>query len=240
MTRAVVIVSTCPRAGVDYLPDTLAALDAAGAAALDRLVLSDGPRPEGCRWPIITRDPPAHSTRANLWQAFRAALAMNAERLLYFEDDVYACRNAVARMAAVEIPRAVALVSFHDKKQILERRAPGLHMVPAPDTDGRGFWGLQAVAIPRRALEYLVQLDPFSIRTGNTRRNGDRVLEDFLARSPWPAVAYHSPSLVRHTGEVSAAHPDRFQANQHVPINYAGDEFDAGELGPLEVVACAS
>lgn len=233
---AVVIVSTCPRVGADYLPATLEALDQAGAGELPRLVLSDGPR-EACSWPIICRDPAAESTRANLWQAFRAALELEAERLLYFEDDIYPCRNAVARMAELAIPAAAAFVTFHDKKQILRRRAPGLHMVPAPDEDGAGFWGLQAVALPRRTLEYLATLDPMSIRTINTRRNGDRVLEDFVSRSRWPWIAYHSPSLVRHVGHVSAAHPDRNHANQNVPINYAGDDFDALTL---EERACAS
>jgi hypothetical protein len=239
LTRAVVIVSTCSRKGVDYLPATLEALDRAGARELERLVLSDGPRLQGCGWPIICRDPAAHSTRANLWQAFRAALAWEAERLLYFEDDVHPCRNAVTRMAELEIPAAAAFVTFHDKKQILARREFGIHLAPAPDGDGRGFWGLQAVAIPRRTLEYLAALDPLSIRTANTSRNGDRVVEDFVARSPWPAIAYHSPSLVRHTGEVSAAHPDRHSANQHTPINYAGDDFDALSLR-REVRLCAS
>jgi hypothetical protein len=164
---------------------------------------------------------------------------VGAERLLYFEDDVHPCRNAVARMAELEIPAAAAFVTFHEKKQILARRAPGLHLVPAPDADGRGFWGLQAVAIPRRTLEYFAGLDPMSIRTANTSRNGDRVVEDFVAVSPWPRIAYHSPSLVRHTGEISQAHPDRHHANQHTPINYAGDDFDALSLRG-EAAACAS
>ncbi len=225
----IVVVSTCPRAGADYLPDTLAALDREGAADLRKVVLSDGTLATKCDWPVRVREPAARSTRANLWDAFRLAVEAGAERLLYFEDDIVPCKNAIARMLAVECPERAALLSFHDKKRRL-RRAHGLHLAPARDIDRAGFWGLQAVSIPRRTLEYLVTKDPYSVWRFNVARHGDRAVEEFVVRSPWPRVAYHVPSLVRHVGVVSAAHPDRFRPNRHVPETYMGDDFDAMSL----------
>jgi hypothetical protein len=107
-------------------------------------------------------------------------------------------------------------------------------VVPARDSDGHGFWGLQAVLIPRRTLEYLVKRDPYSVWAFNTARHGDRVVETFVGTSPWPRLAYHVPSLVRHIGTVSVAHPDRRFPNKHVPDLYLGDEFDALTLPPFE------
>jgi len=233
-----VVVSTCPRPrGANYLAGTLERLDAAGAHGLDRMVLSDGPLEGACDWPNIERVPARRSTRENLWQAFRLALEVQAERLLYFEDDLWPCRNAVARMVAVPVPEGTALVSYHDKRwRSLGRTAVGVHVVPAPDVDGKGFWGSQALSIPRRALEYLATRDPYAIRTANTARNCDRVLEDYVAVSPWPRIAYHAPSLIRHVGEVSVAHPDRTNPPTHIPWNYAGDDFDALSLGPAEII----
>jgi hypothetical protein len=223
-----VVVSTCPRVGADYLAGTLAALDREGAADLHKIVLSDGALTGACEWPSRERIPAAKSTRANLWDAFRCALEAGAERLFYFEDDIVPCKNAIARMVAVECPDRAALMSFHDKKRF--RRTHGFHLAPARDVDRAGFWGSQAVSIPRRTLEYLVTQDPYSVWRLNLARHGDRTIEEFVVRSPWPRVAYHAPSLFRHVGVVSAAHPDRFRPNRHVPDTYMGDEFDAMTL----------
>jgi hypothetical protein len=233
MAEAMVIVSTCPRPGADYLPETLQALDRVGAADLPKMVLSDGPLPQPCRWPARVRTPAARSSRANLWDAFRIAVDARVERLLYFEDDVIPCRNAVTRMLAVRCPPEAGLLSFHDKKRGL-RSSQGLHVVSARDSDGYGFWGLQAVVLPRCTLTYLAAKDPYSIWTRNTSRHGDRVVEQFVAASPWPKVAHHIPSLVRHVGTVSVAHPDRRWPNRHVPDTYVGDDFDALTLPAFE------
>ena len=130
-------------------------------------------------------------------------------------------------MARVRCPGDCAFISYLDLAQIPSRRVFGLHKFPAGGADGIGFWGLQACAFPRRTLEFLAAHDPYSIRTENKRRNGDRVVAQFLADSPWPQIAYHSPSLFRHVGEVSAAHADRIHPMPSVPLNYPGDQFDS-------------
>src|SRR4029450_9082507 len=96
MKDFMVVVSTCPRPGADYLRETLAGLDRAGAADLPKLVLSDGPLRRGC-----ARRPESLSRRAYLWAASRTAVAAGVERLLYFEDDIAPCTNAVLRMLAI-------------------------------------------------------------------------------------------------------------------------------------------
>ena len=50
-------------------------------------------------------------------------------------------------------------------------------------------------------------------------------------------MAYHVPSLFRHVGEVSVAHPDRRAPNKHTPDLYLGDDFDALSLPPFEARA---
>jgi len=248
LSPPIVVVSTCVRpSGVSYLADTIASLDANGAGVLPRALLINGypteaeletmyaaTRERG--WGVSeTRPAEPQSSRSNLWRALRLARDMRSD-LLFFEDDLIACKNAVTRMAQVVCPDDCAFVSFFDHCPPNRRRADGawgLHVAPLPeDFDGSGWGGTQALSVPLRTSEYLARLDPFSIRTVARDRQSDKVLADFCAASPWPRFAMHAPTLFRHTGIVSAAHPGTSVPDwRHTPRSYPGDWFDALQSG---------
>lgn len=226
---AMIGVSTCLRDNVDYLPDTLVSLENAGATAYPKIVFSDGPITKSPRgWSCIATEQ-RKSSRLNLWAAIRMAVNIGAERLLFFEDDLRATQNAVHRMATVEIPKDTALVSFYDMKEVPSDSRPGLYRSPARGRDGKGFWSLLGTVFPRWMLEYLAAKDPFSVQKDVPHMHGDRTIEDLMAASPWPSFCVHIPCLVRHVGEVSAAHPGAPFAKRHTR-NYPGDLFDARQL----------
>lgn len=233
----VVVVSTCSRpTGVSYLADTLDSLDRAGAGdvANDRIVLCNGPFASDVTivgWTVHAKSDEFRSSRSNFWHAVRLA-AYWATDLLFFEDDIHCCKNAVTRMASVRCPDDAAFVSFYDHAHPRQRRANGawgLHVAPLPeDFDGAGYGGTQALLLPLRTCQYLAPLDPFSIRIDCAERQCDKVLADFCAVSPWPRFAMHVPTLVRHTGMVSAVRPGvEAPTWRHSPRSYPGDWFDA-------------
>jgi len=232
MNGPLIAVSTCLRpGGVSYLRETLRSLEAAGASNFPKIVFSNGPIPpiDICPWPC--QETTTASSRSNLVAAISMAANLNAERLLFFEDDILACVGAVERMATVKIPGDVSFMTFHDLKELQndETMRPSVMRVPAKGFDGRGFWGNQAIAIPNLTLRYLAKKDFFSIRRDELPGGGDSSIGDLAASSPRPFFSVHIPSLVRHTGAVSVAHPGA-QLGKRQPRNYRGDSFDAHQL----------
>jgi hypothetical protein len=254
MERVLIAVSTCNRPK-SYLAETLASFEPGIAQWMDlvnkgevvptwrqntclvslRIAFFDGPAPE-IYFPHGWSGQPSRQsrgTRENLWEAFRTAVdhPSRCDRLLYFEDDVILQGPwALARMATCPILPHQAFLSFHDMKDLPENSPAGIYDLPLTGADGRGFWGLQAVAFPRRTFEYLAPKNPYSLRTKNPRAEGDRVVEEFLQQSPWPGYGLHCPSLVQHIGEVSVAHPDQPLASR-ATRNVAGMDFRCPQLG---------
>lgn len=229
-----IVVSTCPREG-NYLPATLASLERAGALNYDREVLVDCPKgggpwprdPWDSRWPMLRIGHNFPSTRNNLWSAFRTASHLGADRLLYFEDDLVLTRNAVHRMAQVEIPADCAFMTFHDVKEREPGSKAGIYVTAdAHGKDGMGFWGAQAMAFPLRTLLYLEGCDPFAVWKTNPQRHGDRTLEHYVSLSRWPRYAIHMPCLVKHMGDISVAHPGK-KLEQRPTSNWPGEDYDA-------------
>lgn len=233
----ILAVSTCERAGgVSYLPETLASIDAQGGAELDRWLFCNGETaeahlaPDG--WRVSFGAPTQRrSSRVNFWRALEQACTVGSD-LLFFEDDVHCCKNAVTRMASLVCPNDCAFMSFYDHAHPRQRREGGvwgIFRAPLPDDfHGMGYGGTQALLLPLRTCAYLAAIDPFSIRLDASERQCDKVLADFCAASPWPRFAQHAPSLVRHTGLVSAVRPGTAAPNwRHSPISYPGDWFDA-------------
>lgn len=229
----VIAVSTCKREG-NYLPATLASLERTGALDFERFVLVDKDEDEpfdvgaaATNWPVVDYKRSFPTVRNNLWNAFRMAVQLGSPRLLFFEDDILLCKNAVRRMATVEIPDTAAFMTFHDVKEHEPGTKPGIYLSDdAHGKEGTGFWGSQALAIPRRTLEYLVTCDPFSVWKSSLPRHGDRVLEHFVSKSKWPRFAVHMPCLVRHVGEVSVAHPGK-SLSVRTTTNWPGLDYDA-------------
>ncbi len=234
LPQTLVAIATCPRpGGASYLGETLSGLSRTGAMrpGFDRLVLCDGAEPSAVMigWPFDVGFP-RRGSRAMMWWAFRRALESGADRLIYCEDDITPCRRAVERMACVSINEEAAFMTFADRLALPDGSPDGLYVFPAAG----GFEGSECLAFPRRAIEWLVQQDPFAILTEQVRDGVpvavDQVLIRLVARSPWPNYAAHLPRLVRHEGAVSAAHPDKQLAGSRATREFPGIDFDAGAL----------
>jgi hypothetical protein len=228
----VIAVATCPRVGASYVEATIAGLDAAGAVDCDRrLLLIDGgelvPAAQGWDQRCFY---PQRGPRAMLWAAFESALAVGADRLIFCQDDITPCRNAVRRMMSVELPAGFAFMDFHDQLHVPAGALAGLYSIEL----AHGFTGTLALVLPRQVLEWLVQQDPMSMRRdqerGGVLMGDDVVLGVLLARSPWPRYAAHLPRLVRHDGVVSAAHPDKKLEGTRATRDFPGEDFDALSL----------
>jgi hypothetical protein len=133
-------------------------------------------------------------------------------------------------MATVPIMDDSMLVTFFDRKEVLEGTPAGLYQSPARGKEGLGFWNTQGLVLPLRSCEFLAERDPFSVWRHRREAHGDRAIEEFMASSPWPQFTVHVPCLVRHIGEVSIAHPDSVFSDRH-SRNYPGDDFDAMSPG---------
>lgn len=235
MESFIIAVSTCIReGGVSYLSETLGSLWLAGAGLASksgRVVFSDGPPPKEFeehseRWSMEVTSMERSSSRTNLWAAIRMAAREGVERLIYFEDDVIACQQAIERMVTVPILNKTGLVTFHDYKEIEAGKPDGLYVVPITGRYATGFWGLQSVVFSWGGIQTLAKRDPFSVYTELRKNNGDRTVEKFLNDSRYDKIQVHVPALVRHTGEHSIAHPGKPLVQRQSP-HYRGDDFNA-------------
>jgi hypothetical protein len=234
----IITIITCDRPrGASYLHQTATGLLREGALDCDeRVILGDGsePAPEA-GWETRAVFPKG-GVRGNMWAAFRLAIAAGHERLIFCEDDIVPCKNAVHRILQLDIPPDVSFVDFHDMKELRESGLPpGLHNLLSNGLDSRGYWGTQCMLFPRRTLEWLVQWDPMSIARWDPPQGADRTLGWMLQWSPWPLYAAHLPRLVRHVGSVSAAHPGWDLQDERATFEYPSDSFNA-----LSVSGCST
>jgi hypothetical protein len=239
---------TCPRppGQADSLHATLRALDGAGAGDLaSKVVFSDGPLPGAeivtapGRRPWLVRehaDGPSGTIPA-LLRMWRGALALGADALLMFEDDVLPCRNAVHRMVRHGVPDDCALASFLDMNRMPEGTEEGLYRVTGhgfstPTTTP--FWGHQALLVPRRTLQEVAALSPEATAEMVHRfgLGSDCMLGHLMATGAIsrPSYGVHVPSLVQHVGAQSRVNPE---SRDHVrpARNFPGADFDALTLG---------
>jgi hypothetical protein len=169
-----------------------------------------------------------------MWAAFRLARARKARRLLYLEDDIRPCRNAVKRMLSLEVPETTSLITFHDVKEFRGPTPWGLYRMRYSGREGDGLWGSQAFLLSGQLIDFLCDHDPGAVWKRRGGSFSDRVLECFLSQSGINYYASHLPCLVEHRGEVSAAHPGK-QLDRRQTTNFAGLDFDATSLPSYEL-----
>lgn len=221
-------VLTCPR-GKNYLPDTLASLDRGGARSIDRFVLVDG-RAQGFSRPGWSVDTVNHTPQGSLHALFatlRWARNHDVDRLLYFEDDVVVCKNAIPRMLAVGVPENLAFVSFFDMKEMSYAAPPGMYEMSPMGNDGRGFWGMQSVLLPRRTIEFILRNEDRIRRFGN-KQSGETLFGYELLKDG-QKYGVHVPNLVEHVGDVSAIWSWTPSVNRR-STSFPGESFDAASL----------
>lgn len=246
--------------GVSYLRDTLDSMTWDGGLydlvmskeegspqVLSRLVFNDGPlgvvgeidyvfsmkggEARSLYFTVLGADTNG-GARVNLWRAFRYCSEMpDWDRLLFFEDDIHFLgRNSLLRMMTCPFLEDDGLITFHDMKELLPGSQEGLHRRPVTGRDWNGLWGLQAVAFPRKVVDYLASRD-FKIPWPDyPRSQSDRAVDYFLKGSAWPYMAVHCPSLVRHVGEVSAANGGESLTVARRSKHEASADYDAGLL----------
>jgi len=223
-----VTITTCARpGGVSYLRETAEALLREGAdhctykAVIVDGVLDDKPR----GWTTVSHVLVC-SVRAVMWRAFRYAKQRDVDMLLYCEDDITPCRNAVRHILQTRVPEDCAFVDFHDMVELRSGASRGLHVRRFDGLLRHKYIGNQCMMFPRRTIDWLVQRDP--VYDYAPVHHADAALGKLLEASPWPQYGICVPALVRHIGEVSAAHPELSLRGSvaRLPTNYYGDDFD--------------
>lgn len=228
-------VLTCPRAKTSYLADTLASLERAGAHDVDqRVIVCDGPVPRGvpASWEAYSLGSEPGGNMRAFFEVMRFAVNHGAQRLLYFEDDVVASRNAIHHMQAVGVPDDLAFVSFFDMKEMLPGAKPGLYRVPTMGKEGWGFWGMQAVLFPFTTLDYAVRNQArITGRFPGIPHSSDVALGYDLLFSDRSSYGVHVPGLFEHIGEASSIWTNRggwddYEVNRRA-TSFLGIDTDA-------------
>jgi len=243
-----IVVLTTPRRP-QFLGATLKALDAAGAAGQERLLCVDGPAQDILRLRVVPKGWEVKSTGAgkvvNTQVAFHAVCAEIARRrgaddVLFFEDDIVPCRNGVAGLGLIPVPDHCGYLVAFDHRNVIRSPAPRLMLIAADDPGGPqrgwGFWGNQALKIPRRTIAHLVNRPTNRTykSTVKTRLYGSDVwLGDNAAsqHAPWKVYGLIAPSLFQHIGGVSAV-GTHWHLKGRTAENFRAD-FDALTLAEL-------
>ncbi len=235
MIRPWLTVLTTP-ARTEYLLSTLASIDAAGGDRFsgNRVVFVDGDAgqvpevPAG--WAKLTTGEGPRGSRRAMWKILHLAAIARAPYLLYFEDDLKLCRRAVGAMSAIEVPPGLGFLSFFNQHGAVSPPEPGIHCRRADDPKfGHGYWGNQALKLPRRSLRVFERRTSEPI--GQWAFASDVWLGEQLAsrKAPEHFFGLHIPALVRHVGERTTIPSQKGQTNtgHRAGLNYAGDDYDA-------------
>jgi hypothetical protein len=223
--KSAIAVLTCAARGA-YLEQTIASLERAGAGELDRVIYVDGPaEPLEGRFPgwfvASVSDEPGRGARLAMVEIMRRASAAGVELLLYFEDDVVLCRNAIRAMIEIGVPEPLGFVSYCD----LRGGGPPLELHALPGQfrgyglpEG-GFRGCQALAIPLRTLRVF---DTWEAPPWVDRNMCDETIAQVV-----PAFGVFD-SLADHTGHVSAITGRAYPAGRELrAAGFPGEDFDA-------------
>jgi hypothetical protein len=149
---------------------------------------------------------------------------------IFLEDDVTCCTNALQKMAYLDVPEDVGVVSFFDLRNEFDH--PGLwrdrQWEEVEDRNGnrrRHLYGAQALKIPARVIPALKK---YAKEERRFSANWDTwlglAIDDLNLR-----VAHWAPSLVQHLGVISVAYPTTTDSRP-LAHNFPGENFDA--LGP--------
>lgn len=193
----------------------------------------------GIAEPIVHSDEP----RAGAAMATRDAILRAGERgghVLFVEDDVEVHPEAARRVAAVEFPTGVAVVSFCDMREVPEFSPAGLYRRSPLASDGRGWWGNQALLIHRETVEMCRQQDWFGPQVEDSDgvrvhkatyddqgRNCSDVRLAMLVHlfgGERRDYAVYVPSVFRHVGQESMCFPGR-GIGERETRNWLGDRL---------------
>ena len=144
--------------------------------------------------------------------------------VLLLEDDLEADALAAERIVATPFGETVAVVSFCDMREVAEYAPDGLYERSALGSDGRGWWGNQALLIHPETAAVLADADWFAPAIEQARGvvvhrvtygDGGRNCADIRlalivhAQPRRNRYAVHVPSLFLHVGHDSLCFPGR-------------------------------
>lgn len=214
-----------------YLDATIASLDRGGAADFEgpKIIHVDGPADGLGRqfagwtaagvWPW----PGGGGARHAMLSVMRWAARAGIDLLLYFEDDVLVCRNAIRAMLEIGVPEPLGLVSYCDLAW--DGAAGELRALPGCPRDRPvavgGFVGCQALAIPARTLRTFATWTPPDW-LARDRNNCDGTIGQIA-----PAYGIFA-SLAQHVGRTSAIVGRRYADETfRATKGWVGEDFEA-------------
>jgi hypothetical protein len=221
-----------------YLQGTLDSLARASGGGLfrgHRLLFVDGDAkqieaPPGWTTIGIGDGAQPRGSRRSVWRILHMAALAAVPYLLFFEDDVRACRNAAIAMAAIPVPDGCAFLTFCNQKKGLPPAPPAIYCRRADDPANKpGHWGNQALKVPAHSLRRFAA--PSTEPRDQYAYASDVWLGEQLAASSTADHHYGIvvPSLVRHIGAVTTI-PSQLGMGlegHRSGLNYPGDDFDA-------------
>jgi len=219
-----IVVLTCRRPGAAYATETIRQINESAPSSEEKVLLSDGPPPEGLEappsWRVVEEPRPVipPQNKHTAWKAFELAFAAKSD-LCFFEDDLLLAKNAAARIARFHVPDDLAFVTFFST-WLTSRQPIGLWRIHAAT-----YVMAQSLKFPLRTVGELL-LARQSPEWHNTKQGGfDEVLRRFAMARGW-RYGIHNPNLVQHVGETSAVGNGRLSENRVTP-NFAGAGTDA-------------
>jgi len=156
--------------------------------------------------------------------AFFAALKFayeNKEDLLFLEDDLRFCKNAIPYMLGFSVPLGIGWVQFFTPGPVRRDHAPGLHIAPP----GTSMFN-QALLFP---VDTLRRLTDWNDVAGCDMQASDGALKQ-ASRELGISWASHVPDLVQHIGEVSVYDDGRRLEWWRKSGDFPGEAFDAMTL----------
>jgi hypothetical protein len=144
--------------------------------------------------------------------------------LLFFEDDIIPCRNAVVAACNFEVPESAGLVSFFDYRSEWSR--PGTFIAPI----NRDLWGSQAIKIPWRVLVNLIPMleEKIAMDAANKASPAKSAWDTWMGHAVEELgyrIGHYSPTLFQHGGakfsiaNIGTRHP--------YARNFPGEDWDA-------------
>ena len=161
-------------------------------------------------------------------EATRQALFSAGEsdcHVLFLEDDLVMDEEASARIAATSFRDGGGIISFCDMREVPEFSPAGLYRFSALGSDGRGWWGNQALLIHLDIVRMCARVDWFSqeiedalgirvhkLTYGDDGRNCSDIRLSLLVDMHGDdrrEYAVSVPSVFEHVGRASMCFPGR-------------------------------
>jgi hypothetical protein len=175
--------------------------------------------------PLVQADAAAQgAARATQAAITRATRQAPGAPVLLLEDDVQAHSEAVAAIRQVRFDDHVAVISFCDMREVEEYAPDGLVERSALGSDGRGWWGNQALLIHPETAAVLAATDWFApaiekapgvlVHRATYNDEGRNCADIRLAlivhaQPQRNRYAVHVPSVFLHLGHESLCFPGR-------------------------------